>query len=334
MLACPRNQFFLLDAVEGARRNIPDGAVDLVVTDPPYGIEGHSLHKHYNRNEAFVVDGYVEVPAKRYEAFTKEWVRELERVLRPGGSAFVVSGYTNLRHLLNALAETSLQEVNHLIWKYNFGVATRRKFVSSHYHILYCYKPGGERTFNSFARYGSQDRKESGRSLQYADLEDVWIINREYKPGQVKNKNQLPSALLAKILQYASNPDDLVLDFFLGSFSTAVVAKALGRDSVGFELNPHAFASGSKAWENTERNSMLVHLPSGQDDRPEAAGTPFSTGEVEAISRFVDRLVADGSTKKEAIRRAMEKHRRGYWSIEKVLKKSRGTMSSPTPLFE
>ena len=53
------NRFFNGDCVEGARRHLPDGSVDLIVTDPPYGIGGDRLHKHYNRSEEFVVDGYV-----------------------------------------------------------------------------------------------------------------------------------------------------------------------------------------------------------------------------------------------------------------------------------
>ncbi|MBU4334566.1 MAG: DNA-directed RNA polymerase subunit beta, partial [Candidatus Omnitrophica bacterium] len=75
----------------------------------------------------------------------------------------------------------------------------------------------------------------------YQDREDVWIINREYKPGKIKNKNELPKALLRKMILYSSNPDDIVCDFFLGSFSTAKVSICLGRRACGFELSKIAF---------------------------------------------------------------------------------------------
>jgi site-specific DNA-methyltransferase (adenine-specific) len=54
--------FYHGDCISGAAAAIPDNSVDLIVTDPPYGINGDKLHRHYNRNEAFVVDGYVEIP--------------------------------------------------------------------------------------------------------------------------------------------------------------------------------------------------------------------------------------------------------------------------------
>jgi len=237
----PAGTFYNSDCISGAARHLPDNSVDLIITDPPYGINGDTLHKHYNRNEAFVVDGYVEIPLEEYGRFSRKWIAEAERVLRPGGSLYIVSGYTNLYHILDALRKTGLNEVNHIIWKYPFGVFTRRKFVSSHYHILFYEKPGGTRTFNLESRYGLGEKNGDGGSLNNTDREDVWQINREYKPGMVKNKNELPPDLLAKMIQYSSNEGDLVCDFFLGGFSTAKTAIGLNRRATGFEISPAMF---------------------------------------------------------------------------------------------
>src|SRR5579862_9135903 len=141
------------DCMPGALEHLADSSVDLLITDPPYGIDGDLLHRHYNRDERFVVEGYVEVARERYNAFSREWMAQAERILRPGGQLYVVSGYTNLYDVLDALRSTQLQEVNHIIWKFNFGMYTSKKFVSSHYHILYFAKPGPNRTFNLQARY-------------------------------------------------------------------------------------------------------------------------------------------------------------------------------------
>lgn len=318
-----RNRYFHEDAITGAARHLPDGVVDLIITDPPYGIEGHKLHKHYNRREEFVLDGYVEVPAARYAEFSDAWIAQAARVLRPGGAMFVVSGYSRLGCVLNALAKTNLKEVNHIIWKYNFGVSTTRKFVSSHYHILYYERPGAPRTFNCHARFGTRAKTDDGRSVLYADLEDVWVINREYQPGRVKNKNQLPTALLAKMIQYASKPGDLVYDFFLGSFSTAYVARGLDRDAGGFELNPNAHAAGVARIASIERGSLLPQVPAGKADLPARSGEPMTKREVDKIYALVDRAIARGHTKRQAVEAAMAAFDRGYWAIEKVLKRRR-----------
>jgi len=194
-------QIYHGDCIPGTRKLFADNSVDLIITDPPYGISGDKLHKHYHRKEATVLHGYVEIDKRDYFGFSLNWIKEAERVLRPGGSMYIVSGYSNLIDILNALRETKLREVNHIIWKYNFGVYTTKKYVSSHYHILYYVKPGGEITFNTHSRYGPSEKEKNGGSINYRDREDVWIINREYKPGQVKNKNELPNELLTKIMQ-------------------------------------------------------------------------------------------------------------------------------------
>jgi site-specific DNA-methyltransferase (adenine-specific) len=103
-------------------------------------------------------------------------------------------------------------------------------------------KPGAKSTFNTFCRYDKSERDtETNGSLNYRDREDVWMINRVFKPGQLKNKNELPMQLLSKIIQYSSNPGDLVCDFFLGSFSTVKAAMQLNRRACGFEKNIVAF---------------------------------------------------------------------------------------------
>ena len=64
--------FFNQDCIEGAREHLEDNSVDLIITGPPYGIQGDKLDKHYNRNESFVIDGYVEVPQEEYAEFSKK----------------------------------------------------------------------------------------------------------------------------------------------------------------------------------------------------------------------------------------------------------------------
>jgi site-specific DNA-methyltransferase (adenine-specific) len=309
------------DCIEGAARYIGEGSVDLIVTDPPYGIEGDRLHRHYNRNEEYVATGYVEIPWNEYRDFSLRWIGEAERVLRPGGSLYIVSGYTNISYILDALRDTSLREVNHLIWKFSFGVFTQRKYVSSHYHILFYEKPGGRRTFHTEARYGLQEKTSDGRSLNNLDREDVWVINREYKPARLKNKNELPLALLTKILQYSSSEGDLVCDFFCGGFSTARAAIGLNRRFVGFEISKEIFEVKGKELSEISPGYLLPLLRSPSTDRVENQGKRWTREDRVRLIRLSKKMEERGLTRQEMIRELGDKLGRGRFAVEKALKK-------------
>jgi site-specific DNA-methyltransferase (adenine-specific) len=317
----PAGTFYNGDCIPGAARYIADCSVDLIITDPPYGINGDTLHKHYNRNEKFVVDGYVEIPEEEYGNFSLQWIREAERILKPGGSIYIISGYTNLYHILSALKMTSLSEVNHIIWKYSFGVFTRRKFVSSHYHILFYEKPGGTRTFNLESRFGLDEKNGDGCSLNNIDREDVWLINREYKPGVIKNKNELPLELLLKLIQYSSNEGDLVCDLFLGGFSTAIAAIGLNRRATGFEISPAMFDTRIREIEGMEPGSLIptVRKPALQPRKNQRKA--WTEKDIRYLVREFKKRRARGETKKEIIAALGDALGRGRWAIEKALKK-------------
>jgi site-specific DNA-methyltransferase (adenine-specific) len=225
------------DCISGMRDHVEDESVDLIFTDPPYGIDGDKLDAHYHRDESNIVPGYVEVPLETYDQFSKDWISECERCLRPGGSIYIVSGYTNLHHVLNALHATDLQEVNHIISKYSFGVSTKKKWVSSHYHVLFWQKPNKgkqTRTFNTNVYY--TDQKDS-----YHDRLTVQDMPRAHNPGETKNKNQLNEDFIEKFIMYSSNRGDTVMDPFCGGFTTPRTALRYGRNFVGFEMNKNAY---------------------------------------------------------------------------------------------
>lgn len=230
-------QVYNQDCVPGMQEHVATASVDLIFTDPPYGIKGADLDTHYNRDHTRVIGGYIDVPQEHYGEWCARWIQECERVLRPGGSMYVVSGYTNLHHILNALHASSLQEVNHIIAQYSFGVYTKRKWVSSHYHVLFWARPETakqRRTFRTYCRHGTT-------ADSYRDRLTVQPLTRQYQTGQMRNNNQLPEEFVRKFIDYSSNPGDLVLDPFAGSFSTGRAALALSRRFVGFEINSQAY---------------------------------------------------------------------------------------------
>jgi len=308
------------NCISGARKHIKNSSVDLIITDPPYGIDANSFEKHYNRNGSNVNDGYVEIPAEEYVDFSQSWISEAERILRPGGSIYIVSGYTNLFHVLSALSRTSLRLVNHIVWKYNFGVYTTRKYVSSHYHILYLTKPGGKVTFNTYCRYGADEHDAQGGSLNYRDREDVWIINKEYKPNQKKNRNELPRELIVKMMQYSSNEGDLVCDMFLGGFSTAIVAIGLNRRITGFEISQKIYSMGIERLKDIKPGFLLDETRVPQPNTHIKRGKPWTEDEIRRVMERYSELRAEGRNKRQSIDTISMEFSRGYFSITNILK--------------
>jgi site-specific DNA-methyltransferase (adenine-specific) len=201
---------------------LPGGSIDLIVTDPPFAIDFKAQRLNYNRKGGNVLDGYHEIAEEEYREFTQRWIGEAARVLSPSGSMYIFSGWNRLRDILEGIDSAGLYTVNHLIWKYQFGVFTKKKYVTSHYHILFVVKDSKRYTFNKVDHYP----------------EDVWVINREYWKGRKKTPTKLPRELVRKIMLYSSNPGDLVLDPFLGSGTVAIVAQQEGRHFLGFEIVP------------------------------------------------------------------------------------------------
>lgn len=207
------------DCIEGMKK-LPAESVDLVVADPPFGIEFDGKSSAYNREPQYVIDGYSEVQTD-YVDFSERWIAELRHVMKQHASAYIFSGWNNLRHVERVCEDNKLTTLNHIIWKYNFGVFTRKKFVTSHYHILLVVKSPKDYYFNKVEHYP----------------EDVWPMNREYRPQELKNGTKLPVDLVRKCIDFSSRPGDIVLDPFMGNGTTAVAAKTKWRHFLGFEVN-------------------------------------------------------------------------------------------------
>jgi site-specific DNA-methyltransferase (adenine-specific) len=207
------------DCIQGMQK-LPAESVDLVIADPPFGINFDGKGSQYNRNQELVVEDYNEV-IENYDQFTLQWISQLPRIMKDTSSAYIFSGWTNLKDLLIALDQNHLTLLNHIIWKYQFGVFTKKKFVTSHYHVLFVVKNPKKYFFNKIEHYPL----------------DIWDIPRNYAPGQEKNGTKLPENVVERAIHFSSKPGDLVFDPFMGNGTTAICAKMTYRHFFGFEKN-------------------------------------------------------------------------------------------------
>jgi site-specific DNA-methyltransferase (adenine-specific) len=213
------NHIYNQNCIDGMKL-IPKNKIDLVITDPPFAINFKAKKANYNRTASNVLSGYNEIKPEDYYDFTFSWMSEVFRILKDSGSMYVFSGWNNLKDILSALDDVGFTTINHIIWKYQFGVVTKKKFVTSHYHCLYVCKDDKKRKFFPFSRFKQEDKTENGRSLH---LE-----------------------IIKKLLEYSSEKKDIVFDPFLGSGQTAVVSKSLNRRFIGFEIVPDYYKFAKK----------------------------------------------------------------------------------------
>ena len=123
------NKIYNMNCIKGMTM-IPDNKIDLIITDPPFAINFKASKANYNRTASRVIEGYKEIKPEEYYDFTFQWMSESFRILKESGSMYVFSGWNNLKDILMALDDVGFTTINHLIWKYQFGVVTAKKFVT------------------------------------------------------------------------------------------------------------------------------------------------------------------------------------------------------------
>ncbi len=234
------NAVYNKDCLEGLGQIEPE-TVDLLLTDPPFGIDFDKVGSQYNRKQKELGLLYAEIREDYYD-FTLLWLKAAWKAMKPTASGFIFSGWNRLGDILNALTETGFRLVNHLIWKYQFGVFTKKRFVTSHYHLLYFTKLAAKddnvRTFNRISEYSSSPGK--------LYFEDVWRIKRDYQKGGEKTPTRLPLAVTDKCVQMGSKEGDLVLEPFLGSGSVVLSCIKHNRRYLGFEISEPIFTIAKK----------------------------------------------------------------------------------------
>ncbi len=202
-------------------RNVQlDEKPDLVFADPPFGIQFQANMQSYHRKPDAL--SYVEVSVDNYTVFIRNLLEWSFASLKNSGSMWLLSGWNNLDVVLEAVAESGFRLINHCIWKYQFGVFTKRKFTTSHYHLLLLAKNKKDYTFNKPRHYA----------------EDVWAIKRLYHRGVKTAGNELPDRLVERCIYTSSNEGDLVVDPVLGSGTTMKACLKMNRRCIGIEVNP------------------------------------------------------------------------------------------------
>jgi site-specific DNA-methyltransferase (adenine-specific) len=218
---------------------VPDGSVDLVFADPPYNI-GKRFGAFADRWPDD--DSYVE--------WCQQWLEVCAKKLKSTGSLYVMTS-TQAMPYLDLFLRRRMHVLSRIVWHYDSsGVQARRYFGSLYEPIIHCVVDPAQYTFNAEhiaveAKTGAVRRLIDYRKptpTVYNSKKvpgNAWYFSRvRYRMDEYEDHpSQKPESLLERVILASSNPGDLVLDPFAGTFTTCAVAKRLGRRSIGIELN-------------------------------------------------------------------------------------------------
>lgn len=241
---------------------VRDHQLDLVFADPPFN--WNRDYDRWKREHASGTRAQFEaqyrtwhdaMPREDYLQFTHEWIKACADGLRPGGALWInIPDDTAAEIVVYVKNTLGFDLANWCIWHYRFGQNRTGGFINSKVHALYFTKPGGQRTWNADKILELSDRastyfdprtlsKKDGVKAGYRVPMDVWYgsgwgrIQGNNKERRGNHDNQLPEAYLERVILATSNPGDLVLDPFLGSGTTGVVARAYDRRFIGCEFS-------------------------------------------------------------------------------------------------
>jgi adenine-specific DNA-methyltransferase len=226
------------DALQALQTLVPDHSVDLIFADPPYNI-GKNFNGHIEKWDT----------EEEYLKWCYQWLDLCIRKLKPAGSFYVMTA-TQFMPYFDIYLRQKINILSRIVWSYDSsGVQARKYFGSMYEPILFCANDKNNYTFNAAdilieAKTGAKRKLIDYRKSTPAAYNtqkvpgNVWDFARvRYRMDEYENHpTQKPIALLERIIKASSNPGDMILDPFSGTFTTCAVAKELGRNCIGIEM--------------------------------------------------------------------------------------------------
>ena len=309
-------------------KKIPSKTFDLVFADPPYNMQiGEKLKRPDNSKVNGVNDKWDQfLNFKHYDEFSKEWLKECKRILKDNGSMWVIGTYHNIFRPGYHIQNLKYWILNDVIWRKNNPMPNFKgtRFTNAHETLIWASKSKKSKyTFNY------QSLKCLNDDLQ---MRSDWVLpicngkERLKKNGKKIHSTQKPEALLHRIILATTNKGDLVCDPFIGTGTSAVVAKKLGRKYFGIEKDKKYFDAANKRINQTKviEDNYLDTVENNKSKPRIPFGSLVEMGIIKPGSvlfdqkrKFNAKIMADGSLK----------HKGNEGSIHRVAAKIMGTES-------
>ena len=266
-----KNKILLGDSLR-IMKTIPSKSVDLIFADPPYNLQlKDTLYRPDQTTvEAVTQDWDKFNTYKEYDNFTEQWLKESKRILKKGGALWVIGSYHNILRVGTSIQNHGFWILNDIIWHKTNPMPNFRgtRFTNAHETLLWC-------TTSREAKYtfNYQNLKELNDGKQMRSDWYIPICSGKERLRETNNQRshptQKPEALMYRIILSSTNKGDIILDPFLGSGTTAVVAKRLQRNFIGIEQDKEYISLAKKRLKQTKvLNDEVVIMKKSRKDLP------------------------------------------------------------------
>ncbi len=225
------NKIYNIDCLELTKK-IKDDSIDLIFADPPYNLSGSNFKMKFTKSGGSDLntnkgkwDHYSDM---EFEEFTKKWLSECFRILKKNGSIWVAGSYHNIYLTGYLMKKIGFEILNEVLWHKSDATPNLSctRFVADHENFIWARKGKGN-IFN----YAIMKKLNGGKQMR-----SLWTKGKT-TGGKRIHPTQKPEWLLERIITATSNKNSIVFDPFLGSGTTAVVAKKYERQYLGAELD-------------------------------------------------------------------------------------------------
>ena len=241
---------------------LPDSFIDLVFVDPPY-----------NLNKTFNLTSFKEMESDKYEKWLDSWISKMIRLLKPTASIYICGDWKSSGAIFN-IARKYFNIQNRITWEREKGRGAKTNWKNCSEDIWFC-TMSKDYTFNVDAvkikrKVIAPYRDETGKPKDWEEDKNgqhritypsnIWsdiTIPFWSMSENTDHPTQKPEKLIAKIILASSKPEAMVFDPFLGSGTTSVVAKKLGRKYLGIEIDDYYCCLAEKRLEMAKQDNLI-----------------------------------------------------------------------------
>lgn len=277
---------------------IPTNSVNHCITDPPYNISGYDFkkeigwlksNKYWKEKKNFnkIEESWDKFTNINYEEFTKLWLEEIYRIVKPNGNIITFGSYHNI-YKIGHLMQKNKKIINSVVWYKNnaFPNITQRMLCESTEHIIWAVNNNDKTAKNWTFNYKKlkqhnilKDCKKCKKTLNInykfcpfcgnnklttkkLQLRNVWEIPSTPKNEKSfgKHPSQKPISVLKRLIVGATNTNEIIIDPFMGSGTMPLVAKNLNRNFIGIDNNKEYCKIASKRLAAGQQENLFGKL--------------------------------------------------------------------------